>query len=143
INRYMALSTDNEQKAEFKTIYEAVQNLKVGNNLPNVGLVDKDLKPVAINTLTEGKETVIFFWTTHAESHIQSVHKKVAMYKEKYPNVNFVGININDSDENWQKALKENNLNQFTELKSIKFQDIKENWVITRVHRSMILNADG
>lgn len=143
INRYMALSTDNEQKAEFKTIYEAVQNLKVGNNLPNVGLVDKNLKPVAVNTLTEGKETVIFFWTTHAESHIQSVHKKVAMYKEKYPNVNFVGININDSDENWQKALKENNLNHFTELKSTKFQDIKENWVITRVHRSMILNADG
>lgn len=143
INRYLVLSTDKEQKAEFKTIYDAVQNLKVGNLLPNVGLVDRNMNPVSVSSLTKGKETVIFFWTTHADSHIESVHKKIKLYKEKYPNVNFVGININDSDENWQKALKENNLNEFNELKSTKFQDIKENWVITRVHRTMVLNPDG
>lgn len=143
INRYLELSTDDEQKSEFKTIYKAVENLKVGNTLPSVDLVDRNLNPVAVNNLTNGKETVIFFWTTHAESHIKSVHNKIAFYKEKYPDVNFVAVNINDSNENWLKVLKENNLYQVTELKSTKFQDIKENWVITRVHRTMVLNPDG
>lgn len=143
IDRYLALSTDDEQKAEFKSIYNAVQNLKVGNKLPNVGLVDRNLNPVDVNSLTNGKETIIFFWTSHADSHIESVHKKIAFFKEKYPNMNFVGININDSNDNWLKILKENTLNQVTELKSTKFQDIRENWVITRVHRTIILNPDG
>lgn len=143
IDRYLALSTDNEQKAEFKTIYDAVQNLKVGNTLPNIDLIDRDLNPVAVNTLTKDKKTVIFFWTTHADSHNKSVHKKIKLYQEKYPEVNFVAVNINDSNENWLKVLNENNLSQVTELKSTKFQDIKENWVITRVHRTMVLNPDG
>lgn len=143
IDRYLELTTNEEQQKGVKSIYDAIQNLKVGNTLPEVSLINTSLEPVAVNSLTNGKETVIYFWTTHAESHLQSVHKKIKMYKEQFPNVNFVGININDTRENWLKAIKDNKLEDFTELKSTKFHDIRKDWVITKVHRTMVLNPDG
>lgn len=143
IDRYLELTTNEEQQKGVKSIYDAIQNLKVGNTLPEVSLINTNLEPVPVNSLTNGKETVIYFWTTHAESHLQSVHKKIKMYKEQFPNVNFVGVNINDTQENWLKAIKDNKLEDFTELKSTKFHDIRKDWVITKVHRTMILNPDG
>ena len=143
IDRYLELTTDEEQQKDVKSIYDAIQNLKVGNTLPEVSLINTKLEPVAVNSLTNGKVTVIYFWTTHAESHLQSVHKKIKMYKEQFPNVNFVGVNINDTQEKWLKAIKDNKLEDFTELKSTKFHDIRKDWVITKVHRTMILNPDG
>lgn len=143
IDRYLQLSTDNEQQTSVKSIYDAVQNLKIGNTIPNVNLVNQKFETVPVESLTQGKQTVIFFWTTHAKSHLVSVHKKVNAYKEKHPNINFVGVNINDTNEKWLKAIKDYSLNQNMELKSAQFHDIRKNWVITKVHRTIVLNSDG
>ncbi|MBD3724173.1 MAG: hypothetical protein IE891_05175 [Flavobacteriaceae bacterium] len=143
IDRYLELSTDKEQQKEVKSIYDAVQNLKVGNKLPDVDIVDKKFEKINLQAITDNKLTVIFFWSSHAESHFEGVHKKAKLYKEKYPNLNFVGININDATENWTKALKSYNLGNVQELKSTNFTDIKRKWVITKLHRTIILNPDG
>lgn len=143
IDRYLELSTDKEQQKEVKSIYDAVQNLKVGNKLPEVEIVDKNSEKVDLQSITDNKLTVIFFWSSHAESHLEGVHKKAKLYKEKYPNVNFVGININDASENWKRALKDYNFGNIKELRSTNFSDIKHKWVITKLHRTIILNPDG
>lgn len=143
IDRYLELSTDKEQQKEVREISEAVQKLVIGKNLPKVHLIDQNHNTVPVNEITQGKETVIFFWTTNAESHLKSVHKKIDELEKRFPNVNFVAVNINDSDANWKKAIQEYNLNDITEYKSTDFIDIKKHWVITKVHRVIVLNPDG
>lgn len=143
IDRYIELSSDQEKHREVTQIYNSVQNLKVGNQLPKIDLIDKDSKAVSINDFLKNQETVVFFWTTHAESHIKSVHEKVNSLKEKHPNINFIAININDSKENWLETFKKYNFKDVVELKATNFDEIKENWVITKVHRTIILNPDG
>lgn len=143
IDRYLELSTDREQQKEVKEISEAVQKLVIGKHLPEVSLIDQNNKTVPVTEITKGKETVIFFWTTSAESHVKSAHKKINEFKKRFPNVNFVAININDSNNNWKKAIQEYNLNDITEYKSTDFLDIKKHWVITKVHRVIVLNPDG
>ncbi|WP_159780686.1 redoxin domain-containing protein, partial [Flavobacterium sp. 9AF] len=138
IDRYIALSSDKEKHREVTQIYNAVQNLKIGNKLPKIDLIDKNSQPVSLNDYIQNKETVIFFWTTHAESHIKFVHEKVFHLQEKYPSLNFIAININDSKENWLNTFKKYNFKNVVELKATDFDDIKENWVITKVHRTII-----
>jgi thiol-disulfide isomerase/thioredoxin len=140
-------STDKKQQEEVSKISNAIQNLKAGNVIPTIQLITPNNEVVAIKSLTKNKETIVFFWTSHAESHLKAVHQKVIELEKEFPNLNFVAVNINDTNENWIKTLKKHNLENLipmaTQLKATDFEAIKRDWVITKVHRAMILNPDG
>ena len=143
IDRYFELSNDKEQHKEVKDIYNALESLKIGKDLPEIAIIDKDSKSINLNEILDHKETVIFFWTTQAESHLKAVHEKVHQLQEKHPNVNFIAININDSKETWLQTFSKYNFKNVTELKAVDFEDTKKKWVITKIHRTMIVNPDG
>ena len=63
IQRYLELSTDVEQEKEISEIYNSVQNLKVGNKLPKIDLIDSNNQVYDLQTSLK-KPTVLFFWTT-------------------------------------------------------------------------------
>lgn len=142
IERYLQLSTDAQLEKEIRTIYNSVQNLKVGNKLPEIELVDSDNQKVTLSSKIN-KPTVLYFWTTHAESHLAVAHQKINDLKVKYPKYNFIAINIDDTQPNWNNALKKYKLSVDNELHASDFEIIRNKWVITKVHRIIILNADG
>ncbi|MBV2196350.1 MAG: hypothetical protein KUL78_07595 [Flavobacterium sp.] len=142
IERYLKLTTDEDNKKEITEIYNSVQNLKVGNRLPEIKLIDKSKQKVNINSIIK-KPTVLFFWTSHAESHFVASHRKVNELQAKHPEYEFIAINVNDNEINWTNALKEYNFKNTKELHAVDFESIRKQWVITKIHRIIILNADG
>ena len=142
IERYLQLTTDKKNKKEITEIYNSVQNLKVGNRLPKIELVDTAYKPLDINTIIK-KPTVLFFWTSHAESHFAASHRKVKELQTKYPDYEFIAINVNDNVTNWKNALKKYNFEGIKELHASDFETARKQWVIIKIHRIIILNADG
>ena len=142
IERYLELSTDLALEKEIRTIYTAVQNLKVGNTLPKIDLVNAKNETVYLSSLIT-KPTVLYFWTTHAESHMAIAHQKINELHKRHSNYNFIAINIDDTQPNWNDALKKYKLNSHFELHATDFEAIRNKWVITKIHRIIILNADG
>lgn len=142
IERYLELSTDRALEKEIRTIYTAVQKLKVGNTLPKIDLVNAKNEKVNLPSLIT-KPTVLYFWTTHAESHMAIAHQKINVLQKQHPNYNFIAINIDDTQPNWNDALKKYQLNNHIELHATDFEAIRNKWVITKIHRIIILNADG
>ena len=142
IERYIQLSTDKENKKEITEISNSVQKLKVGNRLPKIELVDIKNRSLDINSIIS-KPTVLFFWTSYAESHFAASHKKVMELQSKYPNYEFIAINVNDTNLNWENGLKKYSFEGIKELHAVDFETIRKNWVITKIHRIIILNADG
>lgn len=142
IERYLELSTDKALEKEIRTIYTAVQKLKVGNTLPKIDLVNAKNEKVNLPSLIT-KPTVLYFWTTHAESHMAIAHQKINVLQKQHPNYNFIAINIDDTQPNWNDALKKYQLNNHIELHATDFEAIRNKWVITKIHRIIILNADG
>jgi len=142
IERYLELSTDTALEKEIRTIYTAVQNLKVGNTLPKIDLVNAKNEKINLSTLIT-KPTVLYFWTTHAESHMAIAHQKINALQKEHPNYQFIAINIDDTQPNWNEALKKYQLNSHFELHATDFEAIRNKWVITKIHRIIILNADG
>lgn len=141
LDKYYQLSTDKESKAKIKKIGTQIQVLAKSKNLPEIELVD--LNNQKVKTLdAKGLKTVVFFWTSEAQSHMEMAHKRASELKAKYPNLNFIAVNIDDSDKNWKESLVKSKSN-ITELHATNFEEIKEKWVITKIHRAMILNADG
>jgi hypothetical protein len=70
-------------------------------------------------------------------------HQKINELHKKHSNYNFIAINIDDTQPNWNDALKKYKLNSHFELHATDFEAIRNKWVITKIHRIIILNADG
>ena len=69
-------------------------------------------------------------------------HKKIIELKKRYPNYDFVAINLNDSNEDWEKTLSEYNFKDLKEYKCADFEDLKSKWAITKIHRIIVVNKD-
>jgi len=142
INRYLEISTDKKMQDEVNNIAKSVHKLAVGKRLPIENFVDINNKPIVLEKLIN-KQTVIFFCTTNAESHLNAVHKKVFKLKEKYPNIDFISVNIDDSYEDWKNKLEGFDYKNIVEIHASDFEKIREDWVINKIHRTIVLNADG
>lgn len=142
LETYKRLSTDKSKKNEITTICNAIQMLKVGNSLPEVSLNDVNGNAVSSTSVTK-PNTVFFFWTINAKAHFEAVHKKIIALKAKFPQYNFVGININDNKEDWRKTLENYKFDGITELHCSDFENIKNKWAINKIHRTIILGDKG
>lgn len=141
LDKYYQLSTDKESKDKIKKIGTQIQILAKSKHLPEIELVDLENEKVQ-KISTNGLKTVVFFWTSEAKSHMEMAHKRATELKQKYPDLNIIAVNIDDTDKNWKESLTKSKFN-ITQLHASNFEEIKEKWVITKIHRAMIINADG
>jgi hypothetical protein len=142
LETYHKYSTDKSQKNEITKIGNAIQLLKKDNPLPEVQLIDTNGSILSSSVLSS-KNTVFFFWTENAYAHMAAVHKKVMAFKTKYPNFQFIAINLDNNQEAWKKALAEHKFIGIKELRSADFEDLRTKWAITKVHRTIVLDENG
>jgi quinolinate synthase len=142
IDTYYKYSTDKTYKNEILKIGNAIQLLKPNYDLPIVELTDANENKILSENVIS-KNTVIFFWTGRAITHFETVHKKVLAFKKKYPNYQFIAINLNDSQEEWKKILSNYNFNGITELRCANFEEVKTKWAITRPTRTIIIGDNA
>ncbi|MFZ4106245.1 TlpA family protein disulfide reductase [Flavobacterium sp.] len=139
LKTYYKFSTDNSKKNEILKIGNAIQLLNVGKKLPEVQLITSEGKIISSNSIID-KNTVLFFWSEKLDSHLLAAHKKALDFKTKYPNYNFIAINLDDDSNKWKTVLKKYNFGTITELHCANFEDIKNKWAITKVHRALVIN---
>jgi len=142
LDRYNKLSTDKSKQNEIVKIGDAIQLLKNGNELPSVDFINFNGETINSKDLIKGK-TVLFFWTENAESHFETVHRKVIDLRIKHPDYKFIAINVDDSQAKWQNLLSNYKFDKITELRVKNFEEVKDKWVITKIQRVIITNADG
>jgi peroxiredoxin len=139
---YHKYSTDKSKKNEILKIGNAIQQLTIGNTLPEVMLVDTKGQSVSSATLAT-KKTVLFFWTENLVSHLQAAHKKVLDFKTKHPDYQFVAVCLDKDQQKWVDLLDKYKTDGIIELRCKDFEDLKAKWAITKVHRTIILGSDG
>ena len=142
LDKYHSLSTDKNQHNEIKKIGDAIQLLKQNNPLPNANLVDLNGKTVDLKSIIN-KKTVVFFWTKNLESHFVAAHKRVMELKKKHPEYDFLSICVDENQTKWKSILKNYKFTDIREYRVANFQDIKEHWVLNKIHRTLVLNADA
>ena len=139
---YSKMVSDKKMKSNVMQTADNIQKLKNNNILPDVSLVDMNKKSVKINDLIN-KKTIIYFWTKQSDSHSFYSHKKVDELKDKYPDIQFIAININNSQEDWLKEIKTKNYSNSIEVRATDFEELKNKWVINKIYRTLIINKNG
>jgi len=142
LETYHKYSTDKSKKNEILKIGKAIQQLTVGNTLPEVMFVDAKGQAVSSVALST-KKTVFFFWTENLVSHLQAAHKKAHDFRTRHPEYQFVAVCLDKDQEKWVNLLGNYKTDGIIELRCKDFEDLKAKWAITKVHRTIILGPDG
>lgn len=86
-----------------------------GTSLANAPLLNMAGELVRMEDVVD-RPTVIFLWSVYDENHVEE-HRLIQQYRKKYPEVDFVGINLDMKEEPaWRVAVRQNSYNPETEF---------------------------
>ena len=122
IDFYLNKSINKKNKAHIDSYSIPINNLKAGDKLPNIAIVNYSSEVLDINALINS-HTVISFWSHKYYDHFKESHYKINELKEKYPEVKFIAINVDECGlKTSGKSLK---VNHFTFNNEYQFKNPK------------------
>ena len=143
LDAYQKYATDKSGKSEIVGISRAISMLKPGNILPNVEFKNENGMFTTSDKISKRSKTIYYFWTENYTSHFVEANKKATLLKEKYPHYKFVAVNVDGDFSKWKAILKDYKLDGITHVNVADFEDMREKWAIMKIHRTIIVNADG
>lgn len=140
--RLNTLVTDKSKIEEVNKTANSIKNLYVGNTLPEISLLDLDGNEIKSSTVIKGK-AVIFFWSQNVPTHMRAAYKKVLDYHSNYSHYQFIAINIDEDQTKWNNTVRKNAFGVVNEFRAKDFHKLKEDWVITKLQRTIITGQEG
>lgn len=122
---------NKKRLSQIKELSEVQKRQFIGN-IGQLHLLLPSGKTVKISSLLD-EPTVFYYWSVYYSAHHEKLHKKINTLRERYPQLNFVGVNINTGDlEFWKNTLKSFDYDQKTEYQLIcppQQQDLYRNYL--------------
>lgn len=142
MKRFNELCTDKDILDEINKIANSIQQLKVGNELPEIAIIDLNGKTISSKSILN-KKSVIFFWTEDATAHLSASHKKALDFQKNNPGYQFIAINIDGDHQKWKATLTNYNFGTINEFQIKNFDELKEKWAFTKLQRTIVIDENG
>ncbi len=140
---YMTRCTNEKDKKMMERLAKSVMQLEPGTKLPKVSVINSENQIILLSSIVT-KPTVIYFWSYNIKSHFKDSHRKINELKTKYPDLNFIAININnDKQEMWKRSLKQYNFPIQHEYQFIDPPKARKDLVINSINKVMIVDRNG
>lgn len=112
-----------------------------GTTLGTARLIDIEGEQVTLDRVVN-KPTIIFLWSLFNRNH-QKDHETIRDLRRKYPEINFVGVNVDAGETaDWKKAVQENGYNIEREFKLGQTQ-INKKFFQYYLNKLLFLDASG
>ncbi|WP_194852043.1 hypothetical protein [Nonlabens antarcticus] len=142
VTDFLTMSTDatvNEQVAQMAATYI---NLGPGNQLPNFDLRDANNKKTKLSNRVK-RLTVLYYWSVQDKDYALGIHDQVKDLQMKYPEIEFIGINIDNlSFEVWQDAISNNDFRNSKEYLLFDKSAINRQLALRNSNRSMVIDRN-
>lgn len=136
-------STSVKDKERAAKIVNSYKRLKPGNKIPKVKLLDKKDKELSTLQLIKS-HTVIYFWSKNNKNRLIASHKCIGELKIKYPEINFIAINVDSISYTEQvNILKRYNLEVNNEYRFKSPEKAREILFIKPLLKVFIINKKG
>lgn len=133
--------SDEKYKAELKVSIAQKEKVKCGETMPKLTAYNFQNSEVEINTLLKNSSAVIYFWPTDLGS-IEMLNEKLHYLEKKHPNILFIGVERNKTEEEWKKFVKDKKLKENLQFRIAKDSD-NYSWFEGDMSRSIIVNSKG
>ena len=139
INEFKMLSTNEDHKEEIDLLQKGIENLQPNNALPDIAVLNFNDEKLSLKDLASKKEnTVFYFWTAAQKGHFRNISKHIVSLEEKYPNYNFIGINLRTSHSQWKQLMRENNLDKEKQFYGENFKELQMAMIIDGLNKCVI-----
>ena len=139
VAEFLEISQDEQLNNDITKIAATYINLDPGNKLPDFKLFDNKKNITQLSSNVNGL-SVLFYWSNMNESYALRVHRKVNELRYKYPEIQFIGINLDDPKSNaWVNAREQFGFNMATEFQLVNSQSISKQLALRNDNRSMVV----
>ena len=143
LNYYSAKSTNDDDKAYMKDLVNSLVQLRYGNPLPDLTVISYDNTEHSLPTVIT-KPTIIYFWTSNRKSQYRNSHYKVKELKVKFPEMDFISVNINDNDDEfWKNIIKQYPFPTSCEYKFKDSQKALKTLALNYLNKAIIVDKEG
>jgi peroxiredoxin len=145
LKEFFKYSSNANHDHEIDDLYHSIQNIQKGKQLPTLYLFNTSRDSIHINlSHAKNKTTVYYFWSAERPRHLRSLRKKIPELQALNPKVDFVGININESHEDWIKAIKLYGLDRKTQFRTTNLPEMRKNLVMPKnLNTTIIVDSKG
>ncbi|TXE15202.1 hypothetical protein FUA26_01470 [Seonamhaeicola algicola] len=98
VNSFLEKTTNEKAKIALTNYTKSLKNLEIGSSLPAIEVLDFNNTEHNISNLINNTPTVVSFWSHIYYNHFKKSYAKIKELKMKYPEVNFITINIDEID---------------------------------------------
>lgn len=134
--------TSPEVKMNVEKLYDSHKKMEAGNIIPDLMLVDAEQRMVTLSSRIQ-KPTVLYFWSYNNHMHLEESHKKAKDLQSKYPEFNFIGVNVNDENDKWVKHIKQHKFNSSMEYRFDDARKARISLVINDLSKTIVLDRKG
>ncbi|WAC02106.1 hypothetical protein N7U66_20390 [Lacinutrix neustonica] len=143
LQSFKTKSTNNNDINKAIRIIDSYKRLKPGLAIPEIKLLDKDDNHVFLKALIK-KPTVLYFWSKDNKYSIINSHKRAKELHAKYPEVDFISINLdNISFEEQLAILKHYNVVNNDEYRFLTPEQSKETLAIKPINKVFLIDGSG
>ncbi|MFN4763129.1 hypothetical protein ACKGJN_08415 [Gillisia sp. Q332] len=127
---------------DLKQMAEIQGSLLPGNNIGELKLVLTTGETVQLKNIST-KPIVTFHWSLSEQGHHRLAHKIIKDLRFKYPEINFIGINIDkDQTEIWKRVIKNNSYNPEFEYQPDMIR-VKEGLLKNYLNKMLFMDPSG
>ncbi|WP_240905177.1 TlpA family protein disulfide reductase [Flagellimonas oceani] len=139
IEKFKSLSSNPEHKEEIELLYNGIKNLQPNTTLPNIMVKNFNGEEVSLKKLANHEEnTVFYFWTADQKTHFKNVNKHILSLKGKYPNYNFIGINVRTNSAQWKQLMDEYKMDKSKQFFGENFKELQMAMIIDGLNKCVI-----
>ena len=127
---------------DLKQMAEIQGSLLPGNNIGELKLVHSNGDVVQLKNIST-KPIITFHWSLSEPGHYRMAHRIIKDLRFKYPEINFIGINIDkDQTEIWKKVTKNNSYDPKFEYKPDTIR-VEERLLKNYLNKMLFMNSSG
>lgn len=143
LDYYLAKTTNNEDEAYMKDLVSNLKLLRQGNPLPNLTIVNYNDSEHFLTSIIN-KPTIIYFWSSNSKMQYRNSHYMVNKLKTKFPQMDFVSINVNDNDDKfWKKIINNYDFPTINEFKFKNSRQARKTLAVNYLNKSIIVDENG
>ena len=144
--KYLSLLSKNARESDYGQILEGIvsgwANTQIGEFAPNFEQNTNLNEPFELAQL-KGKYVILDFWGSWCLPCIAGFPKMKEYYQKYNDKLEFVGIACNDKKDDWEKAIKENQISWINILNDKLINDISALYGVTSYPTKFIIDKEG
>ena len=139
---FQEVNNSESHHKEITDLAEASMKLTPGNEIPNLSLVTPENTLKTLQGIISNP-TVFFLWSSESKSYYKNIHYRAKELNSKFPEYDFIGINIDLKYNPWINLVTKSGYNKGKEYLFEDLEKAKKSLLYYSLNKAIIVDENG